>query len=397
MKIRALSVAELNSYIKRIFDSDPILSAVSVIGEISNYKLHSSGHRYFSLKDYDSKINCVMFSRYNANEKLVDGLKVKVTGYVSTYPKDGKYQLYVHTIESVSKGELYDKFEKLKEELKEKGYFNLDNKKDIPKFPKKIGVITSPTGSAVRDVINVISRRSSSTEILIFPVKVQGEDSKFQIQKMIELANKREDIDLIILTRGGGSIEELWSFNEKNVAEAIFNSKIPIISGVGHETDFTIADLVSDLRAPTPSAAAELAVEDEIILKHKLDNIYEKLNRNIIRIIKFKHSKMISKKDLYLSLNRKIDFHISELDFLYDKLKTQINFLIKESRRDLENYRELLNAYNPLEILNRGYIIAENSDGVIKKVSKNLVGEELVLKFINGEATCSVVDVKEDD
>ena len=252
-----MRVTEINEYIKRIISFDPILNSVLIEGEISNFKLHSSGHAYFSLKDNKSKINCVMFkSQFTTVDFLPkDGLKVQISGRVSVYERDGKYQLYAETMTVIGTGNLYKKFMELKDELKLSGYF--EKCKEIPSIPEKIGVITSQTGAALRDVLTVLKRRNKYIDVIIHPVLVQGDMAKFQIAAAIDYFNENNSVDTIILSRGGGSLEELWAFNELIVAESIYASHIPIISGVGHETDFTISDFVSDRRAATPSEAAE--------------------------------------------------------------------------------------------------------------------------------------------
>ncbi len=258
MYIKTLSVSSLNSYVKKMIDADFILNNLNIKGEISNFKMHSSGHLYFSLKDENSKINCIMFKTYanNLNFKPKDGESVIIKGKVSVYEKDGAYQLYCYEMKQEGIGELYLAFQDLKNKLEKQGLFELKHKRPIPRFPKRIGIITSPTGAAVRDIIHVSRRRNKSIELLLYPALVQGENASEDIIRGLDLLNKIENIDVIILARGGGSIEELWAFNNEKLANAIFNSKKPVITGVGHETDFTIADFVSDMRAPTPSAAA---------------------------------------------------------------------------------------------------------------------------------------------
>lgn len=271
MHVKTLTVSQLNRYVKNTLDADFILNNASVKGEISNLKIHSSGHIYFSLKDEGSKINCVMFKSYayKLNFNLENGMNIIAHGNVSVYGKEGSYQLYVKEMKREGIGDLYIAFEKLKEKLKNEGLFDESNKKEIPRFCKKIGgVITSPTGAALRDIINVTKRRNKGIELLIYPALVQGTDASKTLVDGIKTLNKVEDVDIIILARGGGSIEELWAFNNEDLAYTIYNSKKPIITGVGHETDFTIVDFVSDRRAPTPSAAAEIAAFDrEVLMK----------------------------------------------------------------------------------------------------------------------------------
>lgn len=281
-----LSVIQLNNYIKRMFEKDFILKNVRVEGEISNFKRHSSGHLYFTLKDDQGAISCVMFRTYTDKiiGKVQNGAKVIIHGTVSVYEKTGQYQIYVHEMEVAGLGRLYILYEDLKEKLEKEGLFLASRKKEIPKKPKKVGIITSSTGAAIRDIEQVSKRRNPYIELVLYPALVQGEYAKDDIVKGIEYFHEKEDVDVLIVGRGGGSIEDLWPFNEEIVARKIATSKIPIISAVGHETDFTIADFVADLRAPTPSAAAELAVhnifEDKVVL--------DKIAKNLTRAITYK-------------------------------------------------------------------------------------------------------------
>ena len=262
MERRYITVGTLNRYLKNKFDTDPNIQKVYLKGEVSNFKGHTRGHLYFTLKDEESRINAVMFS-FNASKLNFvpeDGMKVLVCGKVSLYPPTGQYQIYVEEMTNDGLGNLYLMFEALKKELSELGYFNEEHKKKLPKYPKKIGIVTAPTGAAIKDILSTIKRRYPICETLLFPCLVQGELAKDDIVRQINKANEYDDIDLLIVGRGGGSYEDLWAFNEKVVADAIYNSRIPIISAVGHEIDFTIADFVADLRAPTPTGAAEMAV-----------------------------------------------------------------------------------------------------------------------------------------
>ena len=288
MHIKTLTVSQLNRYIKNTLDADFILNYASVKGEISNLKIHSSGHIYFSLKDEGSKINCVMFKSYayKLNFDLENGMDIIAHGNISVYEKEGSYQLYVKEMKREGIGELYIAFEKLKEKLKNEGLFDESNKKEIPRFCKKIGIITSPTGAALRDIINVTKRRNKGIELLIYPALVQGIDASKTLIAGIKALNKIEDLDIIILARGGGSIEELWAFNNEDLAYEVYNSKKPIITGVGHETDFTIVDFVSDKRAPTPSAAAEIAVFDREVLVKEILNYKYTIKNSMENIIK---------------------------------------------------------------------------------------------------------------
>ncbi|NLU37247.1 MAG: exodeoxyribonuclease VII large subunit, partial [Clostridiales bacterium] len=275
MKSTVLTVQQLNDYVRTLLSRDPLLQKLHVRGEISNFKVHTSGHMYFSLKDRQDRIQCVMFKQNAQNLKFLpkDGMEVIVTGRVSIYTRDGLYQLYVDDMEQSGLGALHLAFEELKKKLREEGLFDDTHKKPLPLLPQKIAVITSHAGAAVRDIIRVIHNRNSHVDILIVPVAVQGEGAARQIARAIDYVNTRADIDLIITGRGGGSIEELWAFNEEIVARAIYNSSIPAITAIGHETDFTIADFVADVRAATPSNAAELAVPEASYMQSFIDSL----------------------------------------------------------------------------------------------------------------------------
>jgi exodeoxyribonuclease VII large subunit len=377
MHIKTLTVSALNNYVKKIIDSDFILANISVKGELSNFKQHSSGHLYFSLKDDYSKINCIMF-RSNAGQlKFMpeNGMKVVLKGRISVYEKDGTYQIYCTDMVQEGLGELYLKFQQLKERLEEEGLFDLEHKRPIPKYPRKIGVITSPTGAAVRDIINVASRRNRGVDILLYPALVQGENSSEDIIRGINTLSKFEDVDVIILARGGGSIEELWSFNNEKLAYAVYNSKKPIITGVGHETDFTIVDFVSDRRAPTPSAAAEIAVPNNDDTINYVSGCKKLLTTNLSRLIQDEKNKV---NLLYKSLqvSSPANYVINQYNYI-DKLNNTLyhNTKLKLSinKEYLSKLYEILQSKNPLNILNRGY-------AVIEDLNKNVISEVERLK-----------------
>lgn len=392
-----ITVSEINKYIKAVLDRDPLLDRVFIKGEISNLKLHSRGHFYFSLKDENSKINAVMFS-FNTNRLLFtpkDGMSVLVRGKISLYEASGTYQIYVEEMLEDGVGNLYILFEELKRKLSAEGLFDADHKQKIPKIPSKVGVITAPTGAAVRDIISTINRRFPLAEIILFPTLVQGEGSKENIVKMIECANERSDIDVIILGRGGGSLEDLWAFNEEIVARSIFNSKIPIISAVGHEIDYCISDFVADLRAPTPTAAAELAVPDikEIIrylvgaktrafqaMDNRLNYYDEKLNR-------FKSN--------YILNNPISIYQIKEekLDRLVEKLKSSIINIFKAKEVILNNLDLKLSLINPVNILNKGYSIIHKDNKIIKNKDNIKNEDDLKITLSDGEINIKVKEV----
>ncbi len=402
MQIKVLSVSEVNQYIKRILSNDPILYNLRVEGEISNYKLHNSGHMYFTLKDKQSKISCIMFKSNCEKMKFVleEGMKVTIKGYISVYDRDGQYQLYVNEIEPVGMGTLYLAFQQLKDKLEKEGLFDPTRKKTIPYLPSKVALITSPTGAAIRDMIAVIRRRFPKVELLIFPVLVQGENAAPSIVNAIELANGFEDIDLIIAGRGGGSIEELWAFNEEGVARAIYESKIPIISAVGHETDFTIADFVADLRAPTPSVAAELAVPSLLEMTEYLSSNYKRLLFLMNTKIKGLHIKLDQAKNSYpfkYPLNQIYD-HKQQVDYLLEDMIKEIHHLQTKKRKELQNLGNRLNDLSPLGILKRGYSYVEKENRkVLKSVDEVNEKDILKIRVSDGEIKCSVINVLKEE
>ncbi|MCR1934191.1 exodeoxyribonuclease VII large subunit [Clostridium tepidum] len=380
MHIKTLTVSQLNRYIKNTLDADFILNYASVKGEISNLKIHSSGHIYFSLKDEGSKINCVMFKSYayKLNFDLENGMDIIAHGNISVYEKEGSYQLYVKEMKREGIGELYIAFEKLKEKLKNEGLFDESNKKEIPRFCKKIGIITSPTGAALRDIINVTKRRNKGIELLIYPALVQGIDASKTLIAGIKALNKIEDLDIIILARGGGSIEELWAFNNEDLAYEVYNSKKPIITGVGHETDFTIVDFVSDKRAPTPSAAAEIAVFDREVLVKEILNYKYTIKNSMENIIKEKRNYLNLYKQRIES-NSPINIIVNEyknIDNLKQLLNSKIKSKVNKEKDNLSKLSSLLEAHNPLNVLKKGYTLVEDE-------SNNLITEKEELKELD--------------
>ena len=384
----AVTVSDLNSYIKNKIAEDEALNAVIVKGEISNFKNHYTGHLYFTLKDEKSLIKCIMFKSYA--EKLTfipkDGMKVVVFGSVSVFERDGIYQIYVKAIKAEGTGDLYEKYEELKEKLEKEGLFDKIHKKKIPLKPDIIGVLTSQTGSVIRDIINVSTRRNPNTYIRLLPVPVQGPGAAEEITKGIKTMNEKNLADVIILARGGGSIEDLWPFNEEIVARAIYNSKIPVISAVGHETDFTISDFVADLRAPTPSAAAELANPDVYELKQKIET-YKNRSRlalkKKIEIIKLRYEKSMSSKvftDPYSFVNEKS----MELDKYIKSLDVEIKNKYNESKSKFMQQLVKLDTLSPLKTLSRGYSITEKDGKIIKSKNDLNKNDEIEIKFFDG-------------
>lgn len=397
MDLKPLKVAELNQYIKRLLTSDPILYNINVEGEISNYKYHFSGHMYFTLKDDKSKIKCVFFNNDNRQMNLIpkDGMKVILTGYVSVFEKDGSYQLYVKSMKQKGIGELFEKFENLKKKLDKEGLFDQTYKKSIPFLPKKIGVVTSSTGAAIRDIITVISRRMPTADIIVYPVLVQGDKAHIEICEGISYFNLRDDIDTIIIGRGGGSIEELWAFNEEDVARAIFNSRIPIISAVGHETDFTIADFVSDLRAPTPSAAGELSVPFTEELHYKLNSNFKKLCSSYVSLINKKKNKLevINEKILFNSPLYRLNDDKQRIDVIFKDLQRGFEQSYQRSRNKLDSLGNKLDVLSPLSVLCRGYSITSDKTGqIIRSVNQVKIGEKLVIILKDGKIEVKVIN-----
>ena len=383
------SVTELNNYVKRILEMDENLKNVFVTGEISNFKNHYSGHMYMTIKDEGGAIKAVMFSSYASRLKFVpeNGMKVIIFGSVSLYNKDGSYQLYITDMQPDGLGALNLAYEQLKERLQNEGLFNLEFKKPIPKFPKKIGVMTAPDGAAVRDIFSVLKRRYPVAEIVFSPVAVQGASAAPEIAKAINLFNEQKAADVLIVGRGGGSLEDLWAFNEEVVARAIFQSQIPVISAVGHETDFTIADFVADLRAPTPSAAAELAVPDIFELKSDLLGLKQHLSvlmRNMIVAEKEKVENF-QKQITILSPSNKIKNSRQELSNLYEKAVNSVTLKMNEEKAKISLLSSKLNALSPLNVLSRGYSITYNNDSPIKSVNDVKTGDNIKVRVTDGE------------
>ena len=393
MKLRALDISEANSYIKRILTNDPILYNLRVKGEISNFKIHSSGNVYLSLKDEKSKLNCIIFrSNYDKSLNLDNGVKIIASGYISVYERDGAYQLYINEVEIEGIGNLYIEFNKLKEKLKKEGLFDTKYKKEIPKMPKAIGIVTSPTGAVIKDIINVTKRRFPKVDIKLYPVNVQGERSAVDICEGIEFFNKMENVDTIIVGRGGGSLEELWSFNEEIVAREVFKSKIPIISAVGHETDFTICDFVSDMRAPTPSAAAEIATPDLSQIYYRLDNIRNRMNRSLNNQVILDNEKLVNTFDKinnYMK-NYIIRDKVIQIDQIYDKINFRLEQNLETSKEKLSKKAAILHNLSPLATISRGYSIVEKNNQVINSIEEVDINEDINITLKDGSLECNI-------
>lgn len=391
----AISVSQLNNYIKDKIANDEYLNSVLVKGEISNFKKHYTGHMYFTLKDENSLIKCIMFKNYAQRLDFMpkDGMKVFLVGGVSVFERDGVYQIYVQAMQEDGVGILYKKYEELKQKLEKEGYFDDKHKQKIPLMPKIIGVLTSQTGSVIRDIINVSTRRNPNVYIRLFPVPVQGDGAAEKIAAGIRFMNENKLADVLILARGGGSLEDLWPFNEEIVAHAIYNSEIPIISAVGHETDFSISDFVADLRAPTPSAAAELAVPDIYEIKQKINICQNRLRSSLIKkveIMKLRYEKCMTSR-VFKDPLRNINDNYQKIDGYVKQLINSVN--IKQNKEKTK-YVELiskLDTLSPLKTLTRGYSIIEQENKIVKSVKDLKTGDKINLKLVDGKKEAQVL------
>nr|WP_297573510.1 exodeoxyribonuclease VII large subunit [uncultured Peptostreptococcus sp.] len=396
MKIRTLEVSEVNEYIKKVFLDDPILNSLKIRGEVSNFKIHSSGHVYMTLKDKNSKIRCMVYrSDYNKDLDLNNGSKIVADGYISNYVNDGSYQLYIKNISLEGMGNLYLEFLKLKGKLEKEGLFSSKYKKTIPRFPKDIGVVTSETGAVIRDIINVVTRRYPKVNIKLYPALVQGKESVASLIEGINFFNQECPVDTIIIGRGGGSLEELWSFNDEELARVIFSSHIPVISAVGHETDFTICDFVSDERAPTPSAAAEIATPNLASLM-KDQELMAKRMANYInnRIILEKH-KLISNMDRFSQYADRymLGDRYMALDRIFDKMDASFMSYISKKRDEMNLYGAKMSSLNPFAIFDRGYSIAQKNGQIVSSVDNVVDGDRLEINLKDGVLGCQVIDI----
>lgn len=391
--VRMATVSQINGYIKKILDSNIILNNVWVKGEISNCKLHYSGHMYLTLKDEGSVLKAVMFKSANLNLtfKPEDGMKVLARGRVSAYEAGGVYQLYIEEMTVDGVGALYVAYEQLKNKLAAEGLFDENLKKPIPQYPEKIGVVTATTGAAIRDIINVITRRFPYAEIIIYPSLVQGPTASGNIVEGIEYFNKHNLVDTLIVGRGGGSIEDLWAFNEENVARAIFNSRIPVISAVGHETDFTIADFVADMRAPTPSAAAEISVPSQIELSSRLNMIKNRMAESIKNRID--RNRTVLDRMKLKNPQEKIDDYSIKLDNEIKQLANVFKIQLMEKRKQLGNECAKLSAMSPLAVMARGYAIPFNEQGEVMRSAKDFEQDKKFDLYVaDGTVKCIVAE-----
>ena len=391
-----ISVSELNKYIKDKFEDDEYFTNVLVEGEISNLKNHYTGHIYFTLKDEKSLIKSIMFKTYTAHLDFVpqDGMKVMILGSVSVFERDGTYQLYAKAIKQLGKmGDLRAEYEELKAKLEKEGLFDQNYKKAIPMMPETIGVLTSNTGALIRDIINVSTRRNPNVHIRLLPVPVQGSGAAQKIAKGIEFMNKHKLADVIIVARGGGSLEDLWPFNEEIVARAIYNSELPVISAVGHETDFTISDFVADLRAPTPSAAAELAVPDVAELKMKIKNYQRRYEQALIRklqLIKLRYEKCMTRK-AFTGILQKVNEQYMVIDMKVKSMQHSVKSKLQNDKSITQNLILKLDSLSPLKTLARGYGIILK-DGIVIK-SKNMLRkeDEISIRMQDGETKAKII------
>lgn len=396
MQKRFLTVTELTSHIKSVLERDTLLEGLTVSGELSNYKVYPSGHHYFSLKDADSSLRCVMF-RNNAQRlrfRPENGMQVAVSGKIAVYPRDGAYQLYAVSIIPTGMGDLYAAFEQLKEHLSREGLFDAAHKKQLPRFPKKIAVITSSAGAALRDILRILNARWPAGEVVLLPVRVQGVEAPAEIAGAIRYANLWHVADLIITGRGGGSMEDLWAFNDERVARAIFDSEIPVISAVGHEPDFTISDFVADLRAATPSNAAELAVPDQFELREQIFQTSRRLSGAISQRIRqqrallyaYAQRRVLTDPSGYLLLKR------MDLDHVQKTLAHAFYSVVSADRRNLAELAAGLDAMSPLKVLGRGYSVATASPSgkAIRSIEEVETGDRILVRVTDGSLDCTV-------
>ena len=396
MEYNPITVTDLNKYIKNKIDGDEMLNNVLVKGEISNFKNHYTGHMYFTLKDENSLIKCVMFKSYTTHLSFMpkDGMKVMVLGSVAVFERDGIYQIYAKAMKEDGLGSLYTAYEELKKKLEQEGLFAESHKKKIPFMPKTIGVLTSNTGAVIRDIINVSTRRNPGVHIRLYPVPVQGPGAAEKIAEGIKFMNENKLADVLIIGRGGGSLEDLWPFNEEIVARAIYDSELPIISAVGHETDFTIADFVADLRAPTPSAAAELAVANIEDVRETLklyNNRYKVALKKKIELMRLSYEKCMA-RPAYKNPTQKINEQYMVIDMKVKALQNSMMLKLKEAKTSFVKETAKLDSLSPLKTLTRGYSIVtkQESGKVIKLVNDLNSGEKVNLRLSDGQKTATI-------
>lgn len=391
-----MTVSELNTFIKNMFDGNRLLSGVSVTGEISNFTAHKSGHLYFSVKDNEGQIRAVMFRSSTLGLKFrpENGMRVILRGSVSVFVRDGSYQLYVSSMQPDGVGALYLAYEQMKERLYNEGLFDEAHKKPIPRYPERIGVITSPTGAAVRDIINVLGRRYPLATVYLYPALVQGDGAEEALVRGIDFFDKSHLVDTVIIGRGGGSIEDLWAFNSEKLARRIYAASVPIISAVGHETDFTICDFVSDLRAPTPSAAAELASPDGRELAMSVASTEDRLDRALLRIIEKMRERLlrVTEGDIISSPIAILEPYCERLSELSDGALSAFSNTVSASRLKMAGACGRLEALNPLSVLARGFSVTEHNGRALKSVSELSTGDSITVRLDDGTVNATVID-----
>ena len=399
MGLKPIRVGQLNNYIGRVLKTDPILANVSVIGEISNLKFHSSGHVYFSLKDESSKINCFLAASNleRITRPLEEGMEIVASGYISVYERGGYYSLNIRDIEVNGEGQLAVQFEKLKAKLEKEGLFSAEHKKTLPVFPSKVAVVTSETGAAVRDIIRTIKNKNDYVDILVYPVLVQGPAAAGDIAAALRDLNENySDVDVIITGRGGGSMEELWAFNEEVVARSIFDSVIPVISAVGHETDFTISDFTADFRAATPTAAAEMAVPDTRELREYLSGIKESLAESLMQAVEIRRNRLaaLDPNAFAKGISTRIAYEQMNADRIIESMGESLASRISSGRERIELLKTLLDASDPKSILSRGYSVVTDEDGhIISRAEELKIGQNVNIETGSGSAGAEITRV----
>ena len=400
MEQKVLSVSQINEYIRNKMDADPLLLNLAVRGEISNYKMYPSGHHYFTIKDDGAALKCVMF-RGNAMRlrfRPDNGIQVIALGKISVYPRDGAYQLYCTGLVLDGVGDLYAAFEQLKARLSEKGLFDPAHKKPLPQYPGVIGIITSSAGAAIHDMLRILRKRYPLTTVKLLPVRVQGTEAPAEIAGAIRYADHYKLADLLIVGRGGGSIEDLWAFNDEMVAQAIYECNIPVISAVGHEPDVTISDFVADMRAATPSNAAELAVPDQDALRQNLDTTLSAMTTSVLRRLKASRQQFdaLSQSPVLQNPEKYIDIKRKELKLISAKLLSISEFIINRNKQTFVSLTAKLDAMSPLKVLSRGYSMTLSAEGdIIRTVHQVSVGDEINLRLCEGQLKAKITEIKE--
>ena len=398
--VKILSVSELNQYLKTLLETNSLLKNLTIQGELSNVKRAASGHLYFSLKDPGSKIDCVMFRNAAAGLKFLpkEGQQVTLRGSLGIYLPSGQYQVTVRSMEPHGVGDLFQAYLALKSELEEKGYFEPERKKKLPEIISRVGLVTSPTGAAVKDMISIIKRRNPLIDIVIYPSLVQGDEAPKNLIQGIKTFNELQSVDVIVIGRGGGSIEDLWAFNDRNLAKAIYESDLPVVSAVGHEIDYTISDFVADLRAPTPSGAAELVAEETMSMMRALVLLKSRMGQSMQARITANRDVLLGMKKAFMRFRpreRIGDTRLS-IDAIQERMSRSIKRRLKDERRQLSNLESRLEAMNPIKVLKKGYVRVTDEKGIpVGSVAGLNVDQRIHLRFADGEAVASIQSIKE--